>query len=107
MELFQHFESMRKRAVNIPIRLWDIRIIATKNKRLVGQPIIMPFQGTRPYNQSETDICYFLQAIRDLASYWTNNNELKNFVLEEGLYLIESNHVTSVQKLAKEIIDQC
>jgi len=106
LELFRCFESMRKQAVNIPIRIRDIRIIATKNKRLVSQPIIMPFQETQTNNQSERDICFSLQTIKDLSPYWSNNNELKSFVLEEVFLLIESNHAASIQRLAKEIVDQ-
>ncbi|HVM73157.1 MAG TPA: hypothetical protein VMT91_15440, partial [Anaerolineales bacterium] len=106
LELFRYFELMRKQVVNIPIRIRDIRIIATKNKRLVGQPIIIPFQGAQSFNQTERDMCFFLQTIKDLTPYWSNNNELKNFVLEEALLLVESTHGACAQRLAREIVDQ-
>ena len=107
IELYKSLETLRKKSVHISIRIRDGRIIATKNKRLVGQPIIIPFQGSRSNNLLEKDICTFLQKVRGLTPKWSKNHELRELVWEESLYWMESNHSASVQRLAMEIIDRC
>lgn len=107
MHLHQTFAAMRSQNAGIRVRIRDARIAATNNKRVVGDPVIVPLGGTRRNQPTKGEALAQLQELGNRAGVWLGQSQLRNCVWEEAQYWQETCREQEVQHLAHQIMARC
>ncbi|KPJ65754.1 MAG: hypothetical protein AMJ43_10035 [Coxiella sp. DG_40] len=107
MRLYQAFESMRTKRTDIPVRVREARIIATKNKKLINNALKISFNGIGKQKLKDDNIVTVLKRINKLAPTWTRNAVTMNFVWEEAMYWSEYGTHSQTLHEAQEILAKC
>lgn len=78
-----------------------------KKGGLDNDPIIIPFKGKRHISLTEREIVDILKSIKASSEVWIRDETLKNLILEEGMFWLESDNFPQVQRWVSEILILC